>query len=53
MCFSAPKSKPAAPAPPPPPVEKSVDSMGLGEELQRKAMGSRSGINKLKIDRKL
>lgn len=53
MCFSAPKSKPAAPAPPPPPVEKSVDSMGLGEELQRKAVGSRSGINKLKIDRKL
>ncbi len=53
MCFSAPKSKPASPAPPPPPVEKSVDSMGLGEELQRKAVGSRSGINKLKIDRKL
>ena len=52
MCFSAPKSNPA-PAPPPPPVEKSVDSMGLGEELQRKAVGSRSGINKLKIDRKL
>lgn len=53
MCFSAPKIKPANPALPPPPVEKSVDSMGLGEELQRKAMGSRSGINKLKIDRKL
>ena len=53
MCFSAPKSKPASPAPPPPPVEKSVDSMGLGEELQHKAVGSRSGINKLKIDRKL
>ena len=51
MCFSAPKSKPASPAPPPPPVEKSVDSMSLGEELQRKAVGSRSGINKLKIDR--
>ncbi len=53
MCISAPSIKPANPAPPPPPVEKSVDSMGMGEELQRKALGSRSGINKLKIDRKL
>lgn len=51
MCLSTPKQ--AKPAAPPPPVEKSVETLDLSEELGRKAMNSRKGINKLTIDRKL